>query len=309
MRIERLSYDNRRTQGAARREWYRQHSPAHLRAAAELTERALAARDRGAPPCVVVLGAGACTEVPLERISRACERVVLVDVDAPGMEQARQELPLRLRERVSLVEADLTGGVSRELAALLRAQPWPDLARLSPESALDAAASCLDQVSVPDPPRIAALEPSSFGLVISALVMTQLFSLPLLDALDMLAIVAPGEAPEGYPGYAVAARSLRQRVALAHLGLIAQLVHPAGAGLLLTDVTGYLLPQSRGPHARSAREILPLLPPEVLRLPEELQERFVLQGPAREWEWLVTSPSPTSPGRTYDVAGYVLRLP
>jgi hypothetical protein len=91
---------------------------------AGLVEQAYAARARGAEPRTVVLGAGACTELPLEWLARRSGSVLLVDLDVPGMLRARDALPDALRARVNVVAADLTGGVSTALAAELRAQPW-----------------------------------------------------------------------------------------------------------------------------------------------------------------------------------------
>jgi hypothetical protein len=308
MRIERLPQDNRRTQGAARRLWYRQHSPEHLSAVAELVDRALAARNPDAPSAAVVLGAGACTELPLERLARACERVVLVDLDAGGMQQAHGELPSHLRRRVAFVEADITGDVSAALSASLHAQPWSDLTALGQQAALDAAASCIERAPVPDPPRLAAFGAAPYGLVVSALVLTQLFSLPLLDVLDTLAIVAPRlSAPEADPRYRAAARAFRRRVVLAHLDLMASLLALSGAALLLTDEIGHLLPPTRGPHAHTPRETLPMLPADVLDLPADLSARFTVAAPFRRWRWLVTAPTPAQSGRAYDVIGAVLR--
>ena len=104
MRIARLAEENPRTQGPERRAWYRRHSPTHLRAVAALVEAALAARTPGGPSRAVVLGAGACTEAPLERLARAFEQTLLVDVDVPGMARARDELPASLRSRVDLLQ-------------------------------------------------------------------------------------------------------------------------------------------------------------------------------------------------------------
>src|SRR5579871_4063806 len=92
MRIERLARENGRMQGAARRAWYRAQSPAHLTTVAALLDEALAARGAATASAAVALGAGACTELPLARIAAACERVTLVDLDAPGMSEAREEL-------------------------------------------------------------------------------------------------------------------------------------------------------------------------------------------------------------------------
>ena len=311
MRIERLARENGRTQGATRRAWYRAQNPAHLTSVAALVEEALAARSSDVASAAVALGAGACTELPLGRIAATCARVTLVDLDAPGMAEARDELPSEAQSRVELLAGDLTGGVSASLAAELRAQPWGDLAALDPSgrAALDAAASCLERCAVPDPPEMVGLEPRGYGLVVSDLTLTQLFSLPLLDLLDALNVHAPRatDLREGYARYVAAARDFRRRVAHAHLSLIDGLLATGGAGLLLTDVTGFLLAPKTGPHARERREALAVLPREVLALPDDLAARFAIVGEPRRWRWLVTQPTAETPGRAYDAVGLVFR--
>lgn len=316
MRVERLTSENPRTQGAARRAHYRRHSPAHLDTIADLVRRGLAARTAPAPRAAAILGAGACTELPLESLARTLDTILLVDLDLPGMERARAELPASFRPRVRALPADLSGGVSQALAALLRAQPWDDLARLSgPTSAapLDAAAACLEQCPVPDPPLIPGLAPAfgAYGLVISSLLLTQLFSLPLLDVLDTLALHAPDavDRREAHPRYRAAAQSFRRRVAHAHLALLDALLAPGGAGLLISDVTGHLLPARTGPHAAPAPESLPVLPPDVLDLPRDLSARFTLAGPTPTWRWVVEPPHGETPGRAYDVFGAIFTKP
>jgi len=179
MRVERLTSENPRTQGAVRRAQYRRHSPAHLDTIAHLIRRGLAVRTAPAPRAAVILGAGAGTELPLASLARALDTILLVDLDLPGMERARAELPASLRPRVRALPADLSGGVSQTLAALLRTQPWDDLARLAGPTAaapLDAAAASLEQCTVPDPPTIPGLTPGAYGLVISSLLLTQLLA-------------------------------------------------------------------------------------------------------------------------------------
>jgi hypothetical protein len=308
MRIERLVEDNTRTQGAARRAWYRRHAPQHLAAVARLAERALAARAPDAPTSVVVLGAGACTEIPLERLARASERVVLVDLDAPGMERARQEVPASLRERVRVLVSDISGGVSDALGALLRAEPWHDLAHLSTQAVLATAASALERVPVPDPPPLSGLGAGGWGVVISSFVLTQLFSLPLLDVRDQLALVtSEGAAPDADPRFHAAAQTLRRRIALAHAHLLATLVAPGGVALFMSDTTGHLLPPSAGPHASDPRESLAVLPPDVLAIPHDFAPRLHLIGEPQRWEWLVSAPSPAQHGRAYDAVGALFR--
>jgi hypothetical protein len=309
VRIERLSADNQRTQGAARRAWYQRYSAKHLREMERAVVDALAAREDGAPATGVVLGAGACTELPLERLARACDPLTLVDLDAPGMGRARDEMPEKLRPRVRLLAADLTGGVSAALREEMGVQPWRDLRALGGMAILDTLAGCLERVTVPDPPEIAGLEPHSFELVISSLTLTQLYSLPLLDALDVLLAYAPdlAERRDAHPRYVAAERDFRRRVALAHLSLIERLLAPTGAALLTTDKTGYLLSPKAGPHAGEGREALETLPASALTWPEDLAVRFALVGPPRVWSWMVAMPEGEMPGRAYDVVAAIVR--
>lgn len=312
MRIDRLPTENPRTQGSVRRAWYRRHCPTHPSACAALLDAALAACV-GAPTHAVVLGAGACTELPLERIARACASVLLVDVDMPGMAVARAELPADLRGRVELVTADITGGVSRHLATELQRQPWVDLTRLGgpgSHTLLSAAASCLERCSVADPPEVAGLKSHDYRLVASSLVLTQLFSLPLLDVADALTLHAPAVADlrEGFTRYREAAQTFRRRVVQAHLSLLGALLAPGGAGLLTTDVTGYLLPATHsGRQSSAAPEALVVLPPEVLAIPEDITTRFLLLQEPRQWRWVVSEPTSSLPGRSYDTVGVVFR--
>jgi len=314
VRIERLSVDNQRTQGAERRNWYRRYSAKHLRQIEQALLAALDARGAATPDSAVVLGAGACTEFPLDQLARACAPVTLADLDTTGMLRARDELPEKLRARVRSVSADLTGGVSAALQDLLRAQPWPDLRALGGGrgvNILNAVADCLEAVPVAQPPDpwTLGLAPHSFGLVVSSLTLTQLYSLPLLDALDTLLVYAPDLADqrEAQPRYQRAANDFRRRVVAGHLALIEQLLASGGAALLITDTVGHLLAPQRGPHAAEGEETLDVLPPDALRLPNDLEARFTLVGPLRQWMWLVAMPEGETPGRAYEVVAAILR--
>jgi hypothetical protein len=314
VRIERLSEDNQRTQGAERRNWYRKYSAKHLRQIEQALLAALDARGAATPDSAVVLGAGACTELPLDQLARACSPITLMDLDRAGMLRARDELPEKLRSRVRLVTADLTGGVSGALQDELRGQPWPDLRALGGgrgASILSAVAGCLERVPVAQPPDpwSLGLKPQSFGLVVSSLTLTQLYSLPLLDALDTLLVYAPDLADEraAHPAYLAAERSFQRRIVMGHLALIEQLLAPEGVALLISDHMGYLLAPQRGPHAAEGRETLEVLPPDALRLPDDLEARFTLVGPLRQWMWMVAMPEGETPGRAYDVVAAILR--
>ena len=296
-------------QGPERRAWYRRHGPEHLRAIAALVEDALAARTPGGPSRAVVLGAGACTEAPLERLARVFEHVLLVDIDVPGMARARDELPASLRDHVDLLQADITGGVSDALSGDLRVQPWRDLARLGASAPLEAAAACLERCPVPDPPQLSGLIQQGYGLVFSDLVLTQLFSLPLLDVVDTLSYYAPDavDLRETSPRYRQAAQAFRRRIALAHRSLMASLLAPEGAAILASDRTGYLLPPKSGHHARDPRETLTVLLADVFAIPDDLTPRFQLVDSPRTWEWLVSAPDAANFGRMYEAVGVVLR--
>jgi hypothetical protein len=316
VRIERLSVDNQRTQGAERRNWYRKYSAKHLKQIEQALLAALDARGPATPDAAVVLGAGACTELPLEQLARACSPLTLADLDTEGMLRARAELPERLRAHVRTVSVDLTGGVSGALQDALRGQPWPDLRALGGggrgASILSAIADCLERVPVAQPPDPWALglKPQGFGLVVSSLTLTQLYSLPLLDALDTLLAYAPDLADDraAHPGYLAAERDFQRRVVAGHLALIEQLLAPEGVALLITDRVGYLLAPQRGPHGDEGRETLEVLPAEVLRLPDDLAARFTLVGPLRQWMWMVAMPEGETPGRAYDVVAAILRV-
>ena len=308
MRIAKLQQDNLRMQGATHRAWYRRHSERHLREVARLAGLAVArsgASDRGT---AVVLGAGSCTELPLERLASRGLAVTLVDVDAQGMVNARDELAMPRRARVNLVQADLTGGISQALQRELLAQPWPELARLGPaaeKSLLDGASLCLERCPVPDPPRLSELAPHGYDVVISDRVLTQLFSLPLLDVVDTLLLYSRTAADlrESHPRYDAAANQFRRRVASGHLSLMRSLARAGGCVLLLSDTRGYLLPPTSGPHAEDDYDAIDLLPPAVFDLATEMSARFDDVEVGDPWRWNVSAPTATAPGRAFDVIG------
>jgi hypothetical protein len=302
MRIARLATENRRTQGPERRVWSRRINPEHPRAVAALVEDALRL-GRVSTRQTVILGAGACTEIPLERLARASAHVLLVDLDVAGMAQARDDLTSALRSRVDLLQADLTGGVSEALAAELRATPFADLNLLDQGRGMapvEAAAECLERCR---------LQPGGYDLVVSDFTLTQLYSLPLLDVIDTLTAYAPAVADlrETLARYQEAATSFRRRVALAHLALLRTLLAPDGVTLLLSDRAGELLPAKAGPHARDPIERLETLPASILAIPGDLERDFTLAAPMRRWRWLISAPDAERPGRRYDVFGIVLQ--
>ena len=305
MRIDTLPHNNRQTQGTERRAWLLAHSPAHLEQSAALVRAALAARPPEAARGIIVLGAGACTEISLAELARAADEVTLVDLDAAAMQRAYDELAATtLQKRVGLLERDLSGGVSAHLDRLLRGQPWETLAAQGADAVFAAAAHCLDQCVVPDPPLIDGLGRGDYGLVISALVMTQLFSYPLLDVLDLVQRVAPqwlGD-QERQRGYQEAAQAFRARVIRAHLRLLRGLLDRGGLVVLLTDIRGFAFTTHGTDHDAAHRQAMPLVPRTFFDI---VREQFTIRE-ERHWEWISDLPTNDRPGRGYEVVGYVL---
>ena len=302
MRIDTLTYNNIHTQGAQRRAWLRRHSPQHLEQSAALMLHALRLRPASASRSILILGAGACTEVPLAELARGSDEVVLADLDLASMRQGRNELSSpTLRKRVRLLECDISGGVSINLKRQIERQPWEKLVPQGARAVFDAAAHCLDACPVPDPPQIEGLGTGEFGIVISSLILTQLFSYPLLDMLDHIQRIAPADLgeQERHRRYQEAAQALRVRVIQAHLHLLRELLDMGGIAVLLSDIRGFAFE-----HDVEHRRTIPLVP---RTLPDLIRENFSVIEEAH-WEWLSDLPEEGRLGRGYEVVGYILAL-
>ncbi|HEX7733832.1 MAG TPA: hypothetical protein VF458_03190 [Ktedonobacteraceae bacterium] len=298
--------NNAQTQGARRRETLSRQSPRHLENATGLMIQAVRERPYSVSRSTLVLGAGACTEVPLAALAHHSDEVVLADLDLASMQQARDELSApAARKKVSLVGADLSGGVSDNLERLLGRQSWTTLAREGARSLFDVAAACLDECAVPDPPRIPDLPADSFGVVISSLVLSQIFSYPLLDVLDQVQRVAPAalEEQERHKRYQDAAQHFRVRVITAHLRFMRELLEPDGLAVLLCDQRGFVFDAPNPQEAASHRRGIPLVPHAFFDL---LAQNFTISE-KRTWEWLTDMPAEGRYGRGYEVGGYLLR--
>jgi hypothetical protein len=305
VRIDTLTYHNVETQGARRRAWLREHSPQHLQHCAALIHSALEKREPGVSPGTLVLGAGACTEIPLEELARHSDEVALADLDLASMQQAWEELPSSaLRRRVRLLECDLTGGVSANLRHLLARQQWDARIAQGARAVFDAAANCLEQCPIPDPPQLDTLGAGEFGLVISSLTLSQLFSYPLLDVLDSIQQLAPTylNEQEHHHRYQQAAQDFRARIIQSHLHLLRELLDTGGLAVLLSDIRGFAFNVFGTDHDAEHRRSIPLVP---RAFPELVRDTFtVLQE--EHWEWITDLPEKDKFGRGYEVVGYVL---
>jgi hypothetical protein len=256
----------------------------------------------------IVLGAGACTEVPLAELVRSSDEVVLADLDKGALLQAGNELDISSqRRKVQTLLCDLSGDVSAHLERLLHQQNWQALATQDAEAIFDAAAACLERCPVPDPPAIGSLHQGEFGLVVSSLLLSQLFSYPLLDVLDLIQRMAPQYLlhQERHHRYQEAAQQFRVRIINAHLHLLRFLLDDGGAVVLLSDVRGFAFSVHGTDHDALHRRLIPLVPPVF---PDLVRAAFSVVGEA-QWEWLTDLPTSERPGRGYEVAGFVLKTP
>jgi hypothetical protein len=305
VRIDTLTYNNIQTQGAQRRLWLRKHSPQHLQQCTALMLRGLQLRQRSASTSTLVLGAGACTEIPLAELVRNSDEVVLVDYDLASMHQGRDELASpALRKRVRIMPCDISSGVSAHLNRLIEQQHWDKLANQSVLVFFDVLADCLEQCDVPDPPEIEGLYSGEFGVVISSLVLSQLFSYPLLDMLDHIQRNMPaylGE-QERHRRYQHAAQNFRIRVIQGHLHLLQELLDVGGIVVLLSDVRGFVFDVLGTENDSQPRQTLPIVPRSLSEL---VKESFHVVE-ERHWEWITDLPGEGKLGRGYEVVGYVL---
>ncbi len=305
MRLDTLTYNNIQTQGMQRRAWLGQHSPHHLHQCNALMLRALQQRQLSASNSTLVLGAGACTEVPLYELVRDSDEVVLADYDLASMRQGRDELTSpALRKKVRLLRCDISGGVSADLNRLIGQQRWDKLVSQGAQVVFATAADLLEQCPVPDLPEIEGLHAGEFGVVISSLVLSQLFSYPLLDILDHVQHIAPsylGE-QERDRRYQEASQKFRVRVIQEHLHLLRELVDVGGIIVLLSDVRGFVFEVFGTENDAQHRRTLPIMP---RGLPELVGESFTVLE-EHHWEWITDLPEEGKLGRGYEVVGYVL---
>jgi hypothetical protein len=151
-----------------------------------------------------VFGAGNANDIDLEQLTQEFKRIALVDLDDAALERAASRLSTAARQRIELHGGfDLTGIVAI-LATWQAGRPITD-------AELMAAA---ETAAAAETPRI-----GRFDVVASTCVLSQL--------IDSIYVAAPTEHP------------LRQQLVFAvrnrHLQMLAALVEPGGAGVLVTD--------------------------------------------------------------------------
>ena len=306
MRIDSLTAENKISQGKKQREWLKRRSPQHLIEVEKLLTDCVAMTKHGGPPDMVILGAGACTEIPLQKMAQLCRKVTLVDLDTDGLKTAIAEVAAPLRKRIHIARADITGGVSKTLEEILNVVDWRALNDATDNEVAHITAQALDSVPVPAAPRIAGIAPAA--IVVSALVLTQLFSLPLQDVLQKVALVRAGMhiTIGDNTEYIRAANVFRRKITLAHLHLLQTCMTSNGAAALISDFAGQITRADFTPDTTLPE--LRILPAAALSIPSDLEKQFYLPEQIRHWQWINKLPEGAAyPGRMYTVIGAILR--
>ncbi len=84
---------------------------------------------------VAVLGAGNCDDLPLDRIADQSREVTLIDLDAHAVRGARRRQSRRLRQRIGVLEHDVTNGAADAITTAATRAAVP-VAPVVPESPL-----------------------------------------------------------------------------------------------------------------------------------------------------------------------------
>lgn len=73
---------------------------------------------------VAIVGAGNCDDLDIEYLATKCNSIYLFDIDMESMEKGTENLPERTREKIQLVEIDVTGldkmGFDHHLSSMLK---------------------------------------------------------------------------------------------------------------------------------------------------------------------------------------------
>jgi hypothetical protein len=203
----------------------------------------------------LVLGAGNCSEIPLEDLAKTFDEVVLADLDDASMASAVGDLPDELVPKVHIQVADVTGFVAPLMLRLLRAVEGSDTAG----HAFDKINETLSGLQAENtPPKLPAAD-----LVVSSLVLSELHRYPLNYAARLMRDKFGKRLAEwsGYEDF----RTRLQQVALRdHVGLLSGACRRGGAVYFADTI-------ARGPlynkiPAGRRWEVLGAMLPELLQL-------------------------------------------
>jgi hypothetical protein len=66
---------------------------------------------------VAAVGAGNCDDFPLDRIASRSQEVALIDLDTDAVSAGRRRVPRQLRQRITVIQHDVTNGAADAIAA------------------------------------------------------------------------------------------------------------------------------------------------------------------------------------------------
>ena len=203
----------------------------------------------------VVLGAGKCREIPLEKLAEEFQHVILVDLDKGSMEQAVRELPPPLQAKVEVRVSDVTSFVESMMADVREA--------IATSRSADEAFRRIESIyaGLPRRPKRPPELPAC-DLVISSLVLSELHRYPL-DYAGRLLQAKFSARLEGQAGFLKADQELTHFAVADHVALLRRLER-AGGAIYFADTI------ARGPDynrigAEATQTVLMQLLPEFAR--------------------------------------------
>jgi hypothetical protein len=271
--------------------WFRPVADTHITTSRRLI--AQAAEQTAANGQTVVIGAGACREIPLVDLAERFGDVVLNDVDAAALDSALESASLSTAQqsRVRRWTADVTG-VSAKLQA--------DLPHAAPPDAGDPALTLAPWLTTWQPPPIAL---PSADLVVASCVLGQLH-IPMFAVLETWFAQRFPQAGAilTHPPLRAACFALRQRMEEDFVAALARAVR-AGGRVFLSETTHFY------PVRRAADG--GWLSPGCFRmmvhphLENYLDPAWRIEA-AESWFWLTAPPTPETITRCYTVRGLIL---
>ncbi len=256
----------------------------------------------------IVLGGGACREIPLEDLASRFDRIVIDDIKPPADSAALVESRIGSADaaRLQWRTRDLTGQIACLGEAWRRA--------LDRESTAAAAIEAMSQVAAAPlgaghEASASAGDPSGerYTLVVASCLLSQLHAPAWQVARDLFAQRFPqatrelAESKLWFDSLALLARALERRF----VADLPSLVAPGGRIYLSESVRVSFLNWA-GPATWSTRGGLRMT--ATGDLADYLDSRFVIQTRDR-WAWIVAPEEPPGPqGKAFDVQGLVLRL-
>jgi hypothetical protein len=242
----------------------------------------------------VVLGAGACREIPLAELIARFDHITLNDINPEGVERAAAQIDPAGRKKLAIQIADLTGVVDPVVARIRQ--------RLSecvdPRSAFDAMAESLEAS-----PSFSAM--GQFNLVIASCVLSQLHYALTHRSDVLLEQTYPGHVEQlrNSPHWAAGLRQLSRRMKATFLDGLVESTVPGGFVYLSDSVqlcNVHLTSSGRWKTGRTYRTV------RSARLEDVLDDRLKVVERAR-WEWVGTPPgASTLTGRVYEVQALLL---